>query len=358
MKNSKRTIVYITQHEDFGSPAAFINSKRRILAMEKAGYRVFAISYRPASVLRDIGLILKRLRQASILVIRIDGSELLDKFTLLRFLKWDLKIMWEIHAFPDENYNMNYPLPSRLNRIMRYMKRKLLSYLVHTTIFISEELKHYARSKIVLRNSVIIPNFVLPGEYDLKSEAKSPVIKALKTSGVFIVLWGGLAGLRWQALDLIEDVARRMFSVDPTILFIMIGSDKWRTTTWHKNILALESLPRSDFLNFVRISNVCLALYHTPAFTPFYFSPLKILDYMMMEKPVIATRKPPITRIIRENNNGYLTPNDPKDIMKKILTLKKDRGLSRSMGLRAKKYVKANFALQGAVKQYKRVFSQ
>lgn len=341
-----------------GSPAARINSQRRTDAMKRAGYRVWVVACHPDRKQRDIRLILKYLKRVSLLVIRIDGSGFLDKFTLLKFFNWNVKIIWEIHAFPEENYDMNYPLPPFFSRTMRDMKRRALAFFVHTGVFISEELKIYAETKIKLRNSYVIPNFVLPGEYSSKEkETASPAISALKSRESFIVLWGGLAGLRWQAVDLVEAVAKRIFTVDPSVLFIIIGSDTWHTAAWHKNILAINTLPRKDFLAFVKTSNVCLALYHTPEHTPFYFSPLKILDYMQLGKPVIATRQPPIARIVLDNYNGYLTDNDPKDIIEKILVLKKNRRLLRTMGVRAKRHIARNYSLGIAVQQYKLAFT-
>lgn len=357
MKDKKRVALYLSHHKSLGNQAATINTKYRAYAMEQAGYRVIVLPHQPSRLIQDIFMIFRILPSVTDLVIRIDGSEMLDKFTLLKLCKPRLHIIWEVHAFPEENYDMNFSKPRRLHRIKSQAKRYFLSLFVSHMIFISRELKAYARQKIRTHNSTVIPNFIPPTFQSVPHETFSSAIEVFNTKKYFTVLWGGFGQLHWQALDVVEKVARRMYQTDPTVLFLIVCSESWHRFQWDKNILFLHSYPRSRFLQLVAATNSCLALYHKPLFTPFYFTPLKIMDYMMAQKPIIATNQPSIRSMITDGENGLLTDNSTNDIVKKILLLKHNRALASRLGINAGRSIRAAYLKNNIVTNYRNILN-
>lgn len=357
MNSRKPVILYLTHDASMGSRAAMINTKHRKYAMEKAGGTVKVFAHRPGHFFRDCILLLHLLPAVTYLTIRIDGSGTLDKFTFLKFFRWNIRIVWEVHGFPEENYDINYPEPSWLRRVKFFLRRYLLSFLVYDSIFISHELRRYARGKMITRRSVVIPNFIPPNSDKLTHITSSPVVNLFKNSHCFIVLWGGFGQLRWQALDIIEAAARKIYRIDPSVIFLLVCSDSWHRFRWRKNILILHSCPRSEFLEFVRCADVCLALYHKPVRVPFYFTPLKIIDYMILQKPIIATRQKTIRSMITDHVNGLLTNNTVDDVVEKLLILKNNPALAARLGRNAGQTIRAAYTDNGILAKYRTVFA-
>ena len=352
MKPSNNRIIYITHDRSIGSEAAVINSARRAEVLTLIGLRVEIYSHKLKNFLQDFWFLAKKVRHAKYVYIRIDGSMILDKFTLLKLISWNTKFIWEIHGFPDENYDTNYALPSYLMRQKNYLKRRILSYLIDAYIFVSQELQAFATSKIAPHKNAVIPNFVnLP-----KTLGTSTTTLRILRPDTFVVLWGGFTQLHWQGIDILEHTAKYVYTKDPSIIFLVVGDSGWHEFVWRKNILFLNSMPRNTFLEFIARSNICLALYHKPKHTPFYFSPLKILDYMMYHKPVIATNQPTIASIITHNHNGILTNNNPRSLAAQILQLKTDIVLSKHIGENAFKVLQKKFSQKTATELYASFF--
>ena len=71
-----------------------------------------------------------------------------------------------------------------------------------------------------------------------------------------------------------------------------------------------------------------------------YGSPMKILEYMAMEKPVIAPRLGPLEDIIIDGNNGLLfTPRDVNQLSLKISELLKDDQRRSILGKNARQTI-------------------
>lgn len=352
MKTSNDRIIYITHDRSIGSEAAVINSTRRAEVLRLLGFQVEVYSHKLNNFFQDLWCLSKKIHHAKYVYIRIDGSMILDKFTLLKLISWNTKFIWEIHGFPDENYGTNYALPSYFIRKKNQLKRRALSYLIDAAIFVSPELQKFAVPKMAPHKNAVIPNFVnIP-----KAPRQSTIALRVLRPDTFIVLWGGFTQLHWQGIDVLERAAKLVYAKDPSILFLVVGDDGWHKISWRKNILLLNSMPRDDFLELIARSNVCLALYHKPAHTPFYFSPLKILDYMMYRKPIIATNQPTIAAMISHNHTGVLTNNNPKHLASQILQLKKDTSLSRRIGKNAFKALQKKYSQKTAMGLYASFF--
>ena len=172
---------------------------------------------------------------------------------------------------------------------------------------------------------------------------------------VLKVLWGGGAWYKWQAIDIAEKVAKKIYQSDKNIVFVIIGSKKWHKFNFYKNILSFDSYAHPDYLYILKKADVCLALYHKG---DFHFSSLKLMEYMALDKPVIATKVGQIKKIIKDKNNGFLTDNSVNDIAQKILFLKKNPRFANEMARKGQQTVFENYSLEQAVKNYKKIFKK
>src|SRR3989344_6863296 len=103
-RNKNQRILYITHKFSKIKFAADLNTNRRKNVLENVGFTVSVFQY--ASGFMQAFLEAHRLSQkVEFLYIRIDGTSVLDKFSLLKIINPKLKVIWELHGFPEENLN-------------------------------------------------------------------------------------------------------------------------------------------------------------------------------------------------------------------------------------------------------------
>ena len=79
----------------------------------------------------------------------------------------------------------------------------------------------------------------------------------------------------------------------------------------------------------------------------FYWSPLKIFEYMAMEMPVVTLDVPPLRAIIRPEQEGLLyEEGDVAAMARAIGSLLEDRDRARAMGRAAREHVVAHYSWQ------------
>jgi glycosyltransferase involved in cell wall biosynthesis len=70
-----------------------------------------------------------------------------------------------------------------------------------------------------------------------------------------------------------------------------------------------------------------------PELTPFYFSPLKVYEYMAAGLPVVASRIGQLAALIRPRDNGLLcAPGDAEALADALRLLRDNPALRRSLG--------------------------
>jgi len=331
------------------------NVRRRKETLEALGYTVYIIEHREKRIMHVCLLLWKLRKYAKHIIIRIDGTSLLDKYTLLRLVLPRHIFIWEIHGFPEEYLEISENFSSRMMVWKNSLKRTLLSFFVDACIFISEEVLAYARKKIRVRHACVIPNYINQPTSSRKSTARFQ-LPFLLNKNAYIVLWGGDASLPWQATDLIPKIAQEIYQRDKNILFFLVGTYYYHQLSAYKNLVYLQPLPYLQFLSLIHQSHVCLCLYHQPNHIPFYFYPMKLLNYLFAGKPVIATKIGSINGLIKHNVNGFLTDNTIHDIAKTILKLKRNRRLSKKVAMNARRYAATHLSDVQAKSNYRALF--
>lgn len=361
MKKKNPRLLFITHDFKTANKAFSVSALLRGKVFRKIGLevRLFHSQSNRLNFLSDFFKILKFIKKINILYIRVDGSSILEKFSLLKLFNPRLSLIWEIHANVEEAFWGGRRLKAKFVIFKRKLKRKILSKLVDGSICISEEMRTYSKRQLGIERSFIISNFVDRDLIVKILNSRTSQIEALdlflNNKKIFKVFWGGGARYHWQAINLIEKVAKKIYKFDKEIFFFVVGSDKWHRFTFFKNILSFDSFPHEIFLHFLKTSDVCLTLYYKDNF---HFSPLKLLEYMALKKPVIATSVGQIKEVVKNKENGFLTNNSVNDIVQKILFLKKNPRFAQKIGQKAQETVFKNYSLEQAAQRYKSAFKK
>ncbi len=154
--------------------------------------------------------------------------------------------------------------------------------------------------------------------------------------------WHGVENL----ISLINEVLKRTSNVK----FLMVGQGGPMLTTFKKfiqdrqlsdQVILTGFVPHDKIPEFVSSMDIVLAPY--PQLDFFYYSPVKVYEYMAAGKAVVASRIGQIAEMIRDGYNGFLCrPGDLDEMLEKILTLVQNESLRQTLGRNARQSIAEN----------------
>jgi len=159
-------------------------------------------------------------------------------------------------------------------------------------------------------------------------------------TGSVVVYVGSMSA--WHGAEHLIDVAARIKDMDVT--FLMVGKDveMLRSLAEEKGVLDrfvfTGFVPYADVPKYIAAADVAVAPYDPAGVTDmeahgFYFSPIKIFEYMACGKPVVASDVEIVRGIIRESRCGLLAdPGGAGDFAEKIQYLIEDDDLMAESG--------------------------
>jgi glycosyltransferase involved in cell wall biosynthesis len=363
MKN--KNLVYITYSTDI--EALNVASSLTSETLRSLGFHVRVVRV-TGNILRFAGefrMLLHSLHAVQYLYVTVDGRGALDKFSLLKLFKPSIQLIWEIHGHTKEPLWQTHAYKIRFLCLYRSLQRNILALLVHASISTTRTLAHYAHKELKIPYSVVQPSYVNLGtirkQMIMHSGAKNIYFSKNLDKNVFIIFWGGGSSLRWQALDILENVARYTYKRDKRILFIVAGSNMWHNFSFQKNIIFYPSVPYEEYFHYIRQADVCLALYHDRSREitglPFYYSPRKIIEYMSCRKVVIATKIRELQTIVHHGINGFVSSNTPEEIYSHIHYLKTHQKIGKIIGEEAYQTIQHTYTTVQAKHVMKSVFT-
>ncbi|HEU5249032.1 MAG TPA: glycosyltransferase family 4 protein [Thermoanaerobaculia bacterium] len=179
----------------------------------------------------------------------------------------------------------------------------------------------------------VVPNGVDPGRFrpDIAPAAPAP-------PGVFTV--GFVGSLKpWHGIStLVEAFARFRESEGDARLLVVGDGPERRTLDAEVSERGLAAFTRltgpvdpEEVPRFLVSMDAAVAPY--PSDASFYFSPLKVYEYMAAGLPVIASAVGQLADLLEEGRCGILcTPGDPAEFAEALVRLRRDPDLRRRLG--------------------------
>jgi glycosyltransferase involved in cell wall biosynthesis len=220
-------------------------------------------------------------------------------------------------------------------------------------VAVSKELADYLNSYPGARGRVhVIPNGVDPARFPENIRPSLPNPKRLFTIGFVGSMkpWHGLPSL----LAAFDQVRRSA----PDTRLLIVGNGK------AKEELQSAILDRGleDSIHFTGavdsekipelLASMDVAVAPYPALANFYFSPLKVYEYMAAGRAVVASRIGSLIELIEDGVSGLLSPpGDGEALAAAILRLKADAALRQRLGAAARKMVIENYTWDQVVRR-------
>ncbi|MGB9716147.1 MAG: glycosyltransferase family protein [Thermodesulfovibrionales bacterium] len=267
-------------------------------------------------------------KKIDIFYVRIDGYEGNDELTLLKKSNPFVPCIWEINAPLEElrTYGISERKLQKLNK-----RRKKLAKMVDMAICVSCEIEQYAKNELGVKKTFVIHNGSDP-ELFTPEKKDNNIYDRTK----YKVLWAGSPKYKWQGFRKVQKLSKILKEKgmnDILIIVTAVGKSS-------ENIIYIGHIPYSEMPRYMASADVGLCIYEDIDFyEQFYFSPLKLYDYMASGLPVIGSDVGQIKFVVEENQNGLLTDNSVEDLIEKILFLKNNPDKASEMGYKGRKAV-------------------
>jgi glycosyltransferase involved in cell wall biosynthesis len=163
---------------------------------------------------------------------------------------------------------------------------------------------------------------------------------------------GYVGGLRpWHGVQALPALLGRLCPRYPNLRLVIVGNGPLRAEVQRgleelglgQRIVFTGGVPYEDIPGLIRQFDVALAPYAELGH-PFYFSPLKLFEYMACGVPVVAARLGQIAEVVRDGTTGLLYPPGELDALAaacdRLLT---DPALHRRLGQAAAEEIHSHY---------------
>ncbi|MCI0514265.1 glycosyltransferase family 4 protein, partial [candidate division KSB1 bacterium] len=207
----------------------------------------------------------------------------------------------------------------------------------------------------------VIPNGADPDRFN-PSISGAAVKQKYDLEGYTVIGFVG-SFIYWHGIENLVNLVEATLASDPKVKFLMVGEGGPMKPMLEKFIRERKLEPRAILTGFVAhdeipqyISVMDIVLAPYPKLDFFYYSPVKIYEYMCCGKPVVTTRIGQIAEIIQDHENGILNEPDRLETFKSsILELVKQPELRHRIGTAARQTVLEHYTWRHRGEQLSRL---
>lgn len=219
---------------------------------------------------------------------------------------------------------------------------------------VSAELKRHVQQIAPHANVEVVPNGVNPRRFEGVTTTPSPWVQ--RESRDFVV--GFVGTVRpWHGVDVLLTALPHLIAADPSFRVCIVGDggdarDEFIARCEEDGVLSrigfTGAVPADEIPQVLASMDVLVAPY--PYMESFYFSPLKLFEYMAAGKPIVASAIGQINDIIVNGHTGLLVePGDETALAQALLQLRGDANLCRRLGAAAHADALANHTWESRV---------
>lgn len=210
-------------------------------------------------------------------------------------------------------------------------------------VVVSEFLKQKIAEEGVSSEKIqVVPNGVNPEVFSPDVDASGIIAKYNLVGKVVIGFVGGF--VEWHNFELLFESFKEASAHSSKNLCLLLLGDGHLRKELESNVLSLNIANKVIFAGkvsheevpaYIKAMDVCVI----PQSNEFR-SPIKLFEYMIMGKPVVAPKLPPIQMVVKENIEAVLFNSKGRnELAEKISLLSDDEELRSKIGLKAREKV-------------------
>ncbi len=261
-------------------------------------------------------------------------------FTGLRLAKSrSIPLLLEVNsplAYEQETFRSGITCPPLAYRVEREIWKR-----ADLVLAVSEALRgRLVRAGVAPERIRVLPNAVDTRCFH-PSVSGEPVRRALNLDGQFVI--GFVSTFKkWHGVDLLIQAFRDFHEQNPSTHLLLVGDGPLRPKLQvevqqaglAQAVTFAGSVAHDNVPSYVSAMDVAVAPY--PALEDFYYSPLKLFEYMAAGRPVVASRVGQVADFVKDGANGLLfPPGDRAGLVECLRRLQQDPGLRRELGRKA-----------------------
>jgi glycosyltransferase involved in cell wall biosynthesis len=177
----------------------------------------------------------------------------------------------------------------------------------------------------------------------------------------------------WHGASHFAEAARLLLARGSALSFLMVGggpeldSLRARVQGWDLpdgRFVFAGPQPYERVPEYLALADIGVAPFDLGAHAPlrefgFYWSPLKVFEYMSMEMPVVTVDVSPLDRIVRNGRDGLLYPTgDVTALTEALAQLEGDQGMRRRMAASGRERVVAEYSWMSHCEALDRILKQ
>ena len=160
----------------------------------------------------------------------------------------------------------------------------------------------------------------------------------------FVVGFTGTFG-DWHGLETLAESIKYVIEEIPEAVFFFVGDGNLRPNIERiikrdkveKHAIITGFVPYKDIPKYLAASDVLLSPCVNNADSPFFNSPVKLFEYMAMEKPIVVTKVGQQNDIFEHGVNGLMCEEkQPKELAEQIIESYKNKELSQKIAKQAR----------------------
>jgi glycosyltransferase involved in cell wall biosynthesis len=164
--------------------------------------------------------------------------------------------------------------------------------------------------------------------------------------GAVVVLFSG-SFRPWHGVHVLEQAARRLAG-EPGLFFLLVGGGHAAEGQGYRG-RRLGAVPYERMPEIVASADIGVAPYDTARLRQlrlgFYWSPLKVFEYMASGLPTVTIPRAPLSEVVREGEEGlHFREADAADLARALRTLAADGERRARMGARARARVAERYS--------------
>lgn len=251
------------------------------------------------------------------------------------------------HTYEEDKYLKKF---RRIPGLAEWVEKRIIN-AAKRTITVSEEVGRYFPEGIFRNGHLeVIPNGVDPEKFNPSSKDKNIRSRFPVPNPVILGFVGSFAA--FHGIQTLKSILAFTLSKYRHTCFLLVGEGPRRSELeefvraggWEKSRVHFTGrVDHSEVPNHVAAMDICLLPYDQES-EGFYFSPLKLFEYMAGGKPVLGPRMGQVAKVIKEGFNGMLyAPASPADANEKLRALIDDASLRQRLGETARKTILENY---------------
>lgn len=217
---------------------------------------------------------------------------------------------------------------------------------------VSEALKEYVIKKGISKRKVeVLPNAVNSELFNPQVATTDSLPEKFKIQKTKKFILGFVGSLKpWHGIRLLTEAFLKLYKEDRNYHLLVVGEgpekkfleEVQKRSHLNGALTLLGAVPHHRVPGLIQHMDVAIAPY--PKLENFYFSPLKLFEYMAMGKPVVASNSGQIKNIIKHGQDGLLfTPGNQKSLIQQIEILRNNPHLRQTLGEKAAQKVLKNY---------------